>query len=261
MSTRAERQEAAKQRKKARERFLSARKVERTYRASLLRIAANIDEMVKTLVQGTRVENDYRRIMEHLQRYSDFIRPWAHAVSERMIKQIGLKDYTSWIELGDSIGVNLRNEIEQAPTGQVMRELMSEQVRLITSLPLEASNRVHKLTIEGITKGLRAEELTQEILKTGEVTAARARTIARTEISRTAGALTEARAKHIGSEGYIWHTVGDSDVRDDHKELNGKFIRWDDPPIADKKTGARAHAGCIYNCRCWAEPVLPDIIE
>ena len=261
MATRAERREAAKQRKKARERFLSARKVERSYRASLLRIASTVDEMVKTIISGTRVENDYRKITEHLQRYSDFIRPWAQAISERMLKQIGLKDYTSWVELGDSIGVNLRNEIDNAPTGQVMRELLAEQVRLITSLPLEASQRVHRMTTEGITKGLRADEITKQILKTGEVTAARARTIARTEVSRTAATLTEARAKHIGSEGYIWHTVGDSDVRDDHKELNGKFIRWDSPPIADKKSGVRAHAGCIYNCRCWAEPVLPDTIE
>jgi uncharacterized protein with gpF-like domain len=102
-----------------------------------------------------------------------------------------------------------------------------------------------------------------------------ARLIARTETARTASVLTEVRAKSVGSEGYIWRTSLDADVRPkigtpnfaklntlamgSHRKLEGTFHRWDDPPIASEN-GERAHPGQIYNCRCWPEPVLPDRI-
>ena len=43
-------------------------------------------------------------------------------------------------------------------------------------------------------------------------------------------------ALHIGSEGYIWHTVGDMLVRESHKKMNGKFVKWSEPPTLDNLT-------------------------
>jgi len=92
-------------------------------------------------------------------------------------------------------------------------------------------------------------------MESGDVARSRALLIARTEVTRTATTLTQARAEHIGSEGYIWRTAGDGDVRPSHRAMNGKFVRWDSPPTLDNLTG---HAGCVPNCRCYAEPVIPD---
>jgi len=149
---------------------------------------------------------------------------------------------------------------------------MNEQVELITSLPLDAAQRVHELAVGSLYTGARAKEISTEILKTGDVTRARANLIARTEVGRAATTLTKVRAQHVGSEGYIWVSSHDGDVRPasgtknfakyntlamgSHRALDGTFHRWDDPPVASPK-GERAHAGCIYNCRCWARPVLP----
>nr|WP_246374794.1 phage minor head protein [Pseudochelatococcus contaminans] len=132
---------------------------------------------------------------------------------------------------------------------------MAEQVRLITSLPSEAAQRVHDLTIEGITQGTRASEIAKKIMEAGDVTASRANMIARTEVSRTATLLTQARAEYVGSDGYIWRTSGDSDVRPSHKAMNGKFVRWSELPELDGMVG---HAGALPNCRCYPEPVIPD---
>ena len=122
----------------------------------------------------------------------------------------------------------------------------------------DAAQRVHDLATRAVIEGGRADEISGLIMAIGGVTKSRANTIARTEISRATTVFTEARAKDLGSDGYIWRTSEDSDVRHDHQELNGQFIPWDKPPIADKRTGARAHAGCIYNCRCYPEPVIPE---
>jgi len=139
--------------------------------------------------------------------------------------------------------------------------LLKEQVDLITSLPREAAERVHELTLKNITSGMRPETLAKEILRTGDVTVSRAVLIAVTETSRTASLLTQVRAMNIGAEGYIWRTAKDADVRPEHRALEGKFVRWNDPPIAGKGKGGadqHYHAGQGPRCRCWMEPVLPD---
>lgn len=79
--------------------------------------------------------------------------------------------------------------------------------------------------------------------------------IARTEVARTSSVLTQARAEHAGSTGYIWRTARDGDVRPSHKAMNGRFVRWGEPPTLDN---LRGHAGCLPNCRCYADPVIPD---
>jgi SPP1 gp7 family putative phage head morphogenesis protein len=50
---------------------------------------------------------------------------------------------------------------------------------------------------------------------------------------------------------YIWRTSEDEKVRSTHQANNGKIFRWDTRP----PTG---HPGEDYNCRCWAEPHVPD---
>ena len=149
----------------------------------------------------------------------------------------------------------LQQEIAHAPTGEIMRALLAEQVTLIKSIPLDAAQRVHDWTLVGIEDGTRAREVAAQILRTNEVSANRAMLIARTETARTSSKLTESRARHVGSEGYIWRTSRDSDVRDSHREMEGKYVRWDSPPTLDKLVG---HAGCLPNCRCFPEPIIGD---
>ena len=58
---------------------------------------------------------------------------------------------------------------------------------------------------------------------------------------------------------YIWRVApGDlARTRPDHRRLNGKQFRWDDPPVVNPRTGERGHPGMDQHCRCYAEPV-PD---
>ena len=91
---------------------------------------------------------------------------------------------------------------------------------------------------------------------TGKVTESRAKLIARTEIARTSNGLTMARATHIGVTHYVWRSSQDGSVRESHKKMNGSIIPFDHPP--EVEPGERYHAGMIYNCRCFMEPILLD---
>ncbi|EHK4052283.1 minor capsid protein, partial [Shigella flexneri] len=146
--------------------------------------------------------------------------------------------------------------VESAPVGQVMQSIIAEQVKYIKSLPLEAADRVYDIqnkAIEAVVTGGRAEQFAKEIASTGDVAKSRADLIARTELGRATGALDMARAIAIGSDGYIWRTADDGDVRDSHDHMKGKFVRWDSPPTLDGMTG---HAGELPNCRCYKEIVF-----
>lgn len=195
--------------------------------------------------------------MDRLDRYADIIEPWAEAVSSRLMSTLQLSDDAMWRDRSVAISAGLR-DIMNSGTGQVTRSIIDEQVKLFKSLPLQAADRIydiHNEAIDAVVKGRRSSELTQEIMRTGEVTEARARTIARTEVGRASTALTQARSTAIGSPGYIWRTAEDSDVRHSHAQMEGKYVAWASPPTLDGMTG---HAGQFPNCRCYPEVVIPE---
>lgn len=230
-----------------------ATKAERFYGSRLRRIAAHIGELVSADPPETPEQS--ATLLDHLRRYARVITPWANSVAQRMIADVARDDRQAWRARGAEMGRLLHHEIETAPTGQAMQAILAEQVGLITSLPIEAAERVHRLTIEGITNSTRAKEIAAEIMRTGEVTASRAMTIARTEVSRTATTLTKVRAQHVGSTYFEW-VIADSRARPSHKALNGRTFRWDSPPECDP--GHHALPGCIWNCRCRPRVIFDD---
>lgn len=105
-----------------------------------------------------------------------------------------------------------------------------------------------------------------------KVSRARARLIARDQTGKLNAALTEARQKRIGVEEYIWQSVEDERVRENHRVLDGKICRWDDPTVyrnpgetewrSRSSIGAFVgHPGEDYQCRCFAEPRMEEIID
>lgn len=246
------------QRRVDRRRFERARKAESGYAVRLRAVARQVGEIVRGFAPSGTLE-DFYRLREMLTRYSEILAPWARSVAARMLEEVSRRDESAWHEHGQRMGRALGKEIQTAPTGEMLKAYLQENVDLITSLPRKAAERVYHLTLKGITEGTRADEVATEIMRTGLVTRSRADLIARTEVARTASGLTMVRAKSVGSEFYVWRTALDRDVRPLHKKLEGKTFRWDNPPVTGEN-GERSLPGGIYNCRCYPEPVLPDTV-
>lgn len=234
---------------------MKTRRVELSYAGQLRKVAQQVGAIIDVFPAGD--PEAVPAITDMLAKYAEVLIPWATATASKMLGEVNRRDEQAWFSHANEISRALREEIRTAPTGAVMQALISEQVTLIKSLPLDAAKRVHELTLAGIEDGTRAKEIAKEIQRSGEVSANRANLIARTEVARAASKLTEERALHIGSDGYIWRTSKDSDVRHSHREMEGKYVRWDTPPkLSD---GTTTHARQIYNCRCYPEPVIPDL--
>lgn len=246
-------------RETARERksFRSARTAEVKYAAQLRSVAQQVGAIIRGLTPDKGVP-DPAEIEAVMRRYAETLRPWAKAVGARMLADVSRRDEAVWASMAEDMTRDLRAEIRGAPTGEALRRLLDEQVSLITSIPLKAAERVHVLATRAKSGGSRYDTIVAEIMRSGRVTKSRATLIARTEVARAASGLVQARATYVGSEGYIWRTAEDSDVRHSHKKMSGKFVRWDRPPTTDGLVG---HAGQLPNCRCSPEPVIPDQIQ
>jgi SPP1 gp7 family putative phage head morphogenesis protein len=244
----------------ARQAALRARRAENQFAVQLRHIARAIGHLVAGMADPND-PNQWGRVAEALNDYGRLITPWATVVSSRLLAEVARRDAASWHQLGQTINRALRQEIATAPVAPTLHQLLADQVHLITSLPREAAERVHALSLEAVTGGRRWEEIAADLAASGQVSTARANTIARTETGRAATALMEVRAEHVGSPGYIWRTAKDADVRPRHRQLEGSFQRWDTPPVASEpgQREMRYHPGSGPNCRCFPEVVLPGV--
>jgi len=237
--------------------YLRARRAEQQFGRTLRSLARRCGELTQQMLDPTDLIGSSGRLRSLLHKYAQTLRPWAQEVAKRMVLDVQRRDDTFWAEQTKAMARALTEEIKTAPIGLALRERTQEAAALIMSLPLEAAQRIEKFTVRALSDSSRAPEVVREIMKTGHVTKSRAQLIARTEVARTASLLVQVRSEHVGSTHYRWMTVGDIDVRKDHRRLAGRVFRWDDPPIAGPN-GMRYHPGSGPNCRCYPEPILPD---
>lgn len=249
----------ATSKKEAQALWTAGRKTEAMYSRHLRALAKEVGRLIRGFDLAKR-PGDAAKLEKVLRQYADTIDPWARSVAEKVLQDVARRDYRMWQKISKEIGRGLKEEVAKAPTGNAMQKLMADQVELIKSIPLQSAERVHELAIKSVTEGLRSESLMKEILRTENIAESRARLIARTEIARAQATLTQARAEFAGSTHYVWVTSHDSDVRSGHKEMDGKVCEWANPPEVDEGGRImRHHPGEIWNCRCYARPILPDL--
>lgn len=233
-----------------------AKRAELWYEKRLRLLADQVDLVVGKFESGDLSQIPFMQRM--LEQYSELMTPWAEGVAQRMLEDVASSSRYGWYHYAkthaEEISKGLLKDIQNAPVGNLYRQMMEQQVTLIKSIPLEAAQRLHDLAIKAAGSD-RAESYIAEIMRSGQVARSRAELIARTEVSRAASNFTQARARYVGSQGYVWMTSKDRAVRPSHEEMQGVVVRWDEPPTLDGMTG---HAGCLPNCRCWARVILPE---
>lgn len=137
-----------------------------------------------------------------------------------------------------------------------MAGFRKENLGLIRSLCAEHVRRVGKVLRENA--GARVETIARELQESVGVSRSKAQLLARDQVLKANGQLTRDRHEAAGITEYVWSASRDVRVRRRHKELDGTRHAYDDPPVVDERTGARAHPGQWFQCRCVAIPVLPD---
>jgi SPP1 gp7 family putative phage head morphogenesis protein len=182
---------------------------------------------------------------------------WAERVAGRVAGKVDAHNKLGTYSPIKKLGIDVVRS--QGFAGPVLAKWTADNSTLIKSIRSSAIPGLRKDIEEAFAKGLRWEELRDKWVEKGlplefGTLEGRARVIARTEMSKLNAELTEARHRDLGVTEYVWRTVGDLRVRDDHRARNGKRYSYDAPD------GPRP--GRTPNCRCSAEAVMDlDAIE
>lgn len=152
---------------------------------------------------------------------------------------------------------------EQQVLKDPLQLLIDRNAQIIKTLPLDISQKVVEHINSQSMRGKRASDITEEIKKFfPKTTSARASLIARTETSKASSALTQVRAQSLGLNWYVWRTSEDARVRSAHAHMEGVLCNYNNPPepeaLNKQKSEGKYNAGEIYNCRCYAEPLIDD---
>jgi len=131
---------------------------------------------------------------------------------------------------------------------------VEQNVALIKSVDERYFTEVQREIFAGTRQGLSTKEISEKIRERGKVAKSRADLIARDQINKLNGSISKLRQTNLGVGRYVWRTSLDERVRPAHISREGKIFSWDEPP-------SDGHPGEPINCRCYAEPVLEDLIE
>jgi len=129
---------------------------------------------------------------------------------------------------------------------------IAQNTSLIKTIEPQYMGKVENIVRQGVMNGTSPRELAAQVEHAGNITASRAKIIARDQISKANSELTMYRQKELGIEEYTWSTSMDERVRPTHRAHEGRVYKWSEPPA---NTG---HPGHEVLCRCDALPVFKD---
>lgn len=135
-----------------------------------------------------------------------------------------------------------------------VENFVEQNVALIKSVDARYFTEIEEIVFRGARQGLSTQEISAKIRERGNVAKSRADLIARDQVGSFNGQLTKLRQADLGIGRYVWRTSLDERVRSRHQAREGQIFSWDSPP-------SDGHPGEPINCRCYAEPVLEDLIE
>lgn len=206
--------------------------------------------------------NDMRNF-QNSEPFNSFV----YSAVRRMVTPIAVQNMRTWRMAAKKATKNpglyrmLMSEINNGLKNDINIQI-EENANLIKTLPTDVAKKVTKDISDMALKGMRASEIAKVIREqTDKHSRASAKLIARTEVSKTTTALTKARCDNLDLHWYVWRTAEDGDrVRKSHRIMEGVLVNWNEPPspeaLAGEKSVGNYHAGNIWNCRCYPEPLI-----
>jgi SPP1 gp7 family putative phage head morphogenesis protein len=238
-------------------------RIEREYSRALRALAQQIRTVIGTDTDPYAAVRRLRFVTTHPP-----YREYCDSLALKMATHIQTRINGTWRTAAQHAGRggefyrDLMVELQGNGTYDAFVNLVRENAEWIKSFPRDIAEELTVYIQEQVLKGRRSSDIAQEL---GAIfddwSQSKMTLIARTETSKTQTALTQVRAERLGLSWYIWRTSEDARIRSSHVRMDGVLIRWAEPPRPELLVGevnppSAYHAGEIYNCRCYPEPVI-----
>ena len=240
------------------------------YAAELERIATAVAELVAELLlpvlrelaaEQARADADDApppvpiKILQGLDRFRVKVseiagKPHAQVVAQAADK-VEVYNGSNVADVARGLGLSVKPVEANAYLQAARSKFMRDNTALIKDIPEEMRQRIEDKVRAGVESGKRWETLAKDLEEEGGIGQRRARLIARDQVNKYNGALTQARQQKLGISHFRWQGAMDARERPEHIALNGKVFAWDAPPPC----GA---PGQPIQCRCVAIPVVSD---
>lgn len=168
------------------------------------------------------------------------------------------------VEFRRLVGISPRAELG---AGAALDSFRDKNVAKIKSLAGQQLDEITAILANAEIEAMRVEDIRAQLLDRFDVNKSKADLLARDQVLKLNGELTQVRQEGVGITQYIWTTSHDERVRGNpagkwphglHYQLDGTVQSWADPPICSPD-GRREHPGLDYQCRCTAFPILPEL--
>ena len=224
-----------------------------------LRTRQDVGEILEEVINGLRVAFAARAPLEMIARRAGNDAEARNQKEQKRVVQTVL---------------GIRPEIGEPWLTDLMTQFTRTNAQLVGRVTDDFIDRVERRIGDRVREGFRPEEIAEEIerdfIRAGGIEARkakkRAKLIARDQVASLQGDITRVRQQSIGVERYVWRTSIDERVRSSHRAREGEIFEWGKPigPQLRKKgltvDTIDGHPGKPINCRCYAEPVLEDLI-
>lgn len=172
-------------------------------------------------------------------------------------------------QLQNGIGVSFQTNASWWPNTKA--SWAQNNYNLITSNARNYISQINTLCEQAVVNGYSVKQLQEQIKKASNgLTDKKCRLIARDQIGKLQGQVSQAQMEEVGLEMYVWETSGDERVRSTHIPMDGLLCRWDDANVYSADGGkhwiprpanaVKMHPGQDIQCRCIAVAYMPELL-
>jgi SPP1 gp7 family putative phage head morphogenesis protein len=236
------------------------RKYNQTFKETIRKVLFPLIERYTNLLTTDGIGDDINTAIEAIKKEFDFIGT-AERISNRMVERVNSVNGNKTMKtINNAIGVDVENIIRSENLTEFIELQTIKNAELIKSVPQDAVEDIRRIVLNGLSEGLRAEEIQRQI--SGNYPSSvfnkmnkRIATIARTETGKINSQITNKRLLNLGVTKAIWDATNDNRTRECHARRNGKEydIAVGLYSSCDGKTIQPAEE---INCRCVARPII-----
>lgn len=249
--------------------------IEREYIAELRRAVRDINKYINDHVvselsdlikqaEKSRDDSATTRLDQTWPQRADELIAAAQVFGRRRVSQIDPRIYGKKVSLYNK---RERNRIIRSVLGvdviaaepwlaDMMTSWVNENRKLIRTIPQRELDDIEGIVQRGLRSGDNISNIRDDIRKRYNNSEYRARLIARDQIAKLNGQITEQRQTQLGITHAIWVTSGDERVRDSHALLDGTRFSWEEGAGPDG-----IFPGQEINCRCISAPDLSGLLD